>query len=492
MTIRQLRLTSISYLMLPNLIFFSFWTNYIVAALSLGICAWLFLFELRDTQFPREACFKWSDLLKIALGAAVLTLLSGVCGFFYQTSDYWAHNTKFYELYKYDWPLRIPARGPVVGYYYGYYIVPALVSKAIGHFSEAAIFCWTILGISLGICWLYLTLGHRFRYILLVLTLGDFAHVCCSLFSKILHFHYPFEEFGIEMWSNFENLFWVPNQIIPSMIIGGMLVHCVMQGIAPERLVLPIVLSFWWAIFPAFTSAILVGTLIVRKWLIRPMPGFTSELACIVLLPCLMVVPVLLLFLSHERPAVIGWIWNFTSMADNRALEYTLNVVLNAAVMILLYRYFSIQDKTRKLDFPFFVIVCMILAMPLIRIGKVNDFLFRGYMPLLIAAGVCIYQYGLSFQVNKSLTSLRTTGTAFLVTVTVLGSSVLAAERVLRALENNRVTAQLLPNSIYFKPIPYDAYSNVYEVLKTRWSQEEADQYLGKDNSLYERFIAPK
>ena len=156
MTIRQLRLISVSYLLLPNLLFFFFWTNSILAAFCLGICGWLYYSEFRDQQFSRSAALRLPEIFKILLTGAMLSLLAGVCGFFYQTDDYWAHKTKFYELFTHDWPLRIPTDGPVVGYYYGYYVVPSFISKIVGRLSEAAIFGWTMLGMSLGVAWLYI------------------------------------------------------------------------------------------------------------------------------------------------------------------------------------------------------------------------------------------------------------------------------------------------------------------------------------------------
>lgn len=492
MTIRQLRLISISYLMLPNLLFFHFWTGQLIGVLGLGICASILFYEFRDSAFSGEVIFNANDLSKIALCSVMFCLLSGVCGVFYQTNDHWAHNTKFFELFKYDWPIRIPTGGPVVGYYYGYYLVPALFSKMAGYFSESAIFVWTVLGMALGICWLYTSVGQKLRYVLLVLMVGDFAHVCNSLFSKLFRYPYSFGDFGIEVWSNFENLFWVPNQIIPSMIVGGMLVHCIRSEIAPERMVLPICLSFWWAVFPAFASSILVAILIIKKWISRSLPTSAPEFTCTILLPCICVVPVLLLFLSHERPAVVGFIWDFADRSNSRILEYVLNVGVNATVLAFLFRYFSVNDRNQASAFPFYVAVCLILTMPLVRIGKVNDFLFRGFMPLLVVAGLCIYQYLPNRGFNRRFSSVKRAGFAFLICFLVVGPSFLAIGRVIRASEFNRITARIFPGRVHFEPVPYDFYPNVYEALRARWSQAEADQYLGKKNSIYERLIAPE
>lgn len=492
MTIRHLRLISIFYFMLPNLLFFYFWTNPLVSILNTGICLISFYFEIKDHAFQKELVFKSSDLVKIVLCSFILCLLSGTCGIFYQTSDHWAHNTKFFELFKNDWPIRIPGTGPAIGYYYGYYVVPALISKALGYLSSGAILFWTTLGISIGICWLYVCVGQKIWYVLLVLTVGDFAHVSNSLFTKLFQYPYAFSNFGIGVWSNFENLFWVPNQFIPSIIIGGMLAYCVKGDIAPERMAFPVALSFWWAVFPSFTMSILVAVLILKKWLDGSLPTFSYKSGITIIFSCIIVVPILLLFISHERPAVAGFIWDFNDQSDSRLLEYALNVGVNVIALAILYWYFSAKNQPEMSDFAFYVVLLMLLVLPIIRIGKVNDFLFRGLMPLLVVAGVFIYQYSPFVKLYSSISSSKRLFFNLLLYFLIIGPSFLAIGRISRALVINRFTASVFPDRVNFEPVPYNVYSNVYEVLQARWSQAEADQYLGKRNSIYERLIAPK
>lgn len=468
------------------MLFYLFWTNPWISTAAAIFCAFILCAEVRDARFSCRGLLTRKDLIKIILSASALCTLSGVCGFAYQTNDYWAHNTKFLELFEHNWPIRIPSDGPAVGYYYGYYVVPALFSKLAGHLCEGAIFAWTVLGISLGLGWLYVSLKGKLRYALLVLTFGDLAHVCVSLLTKIVGVPYAFGDFGIEVWSNFENLFWVPNQLIASLIIGGMLVYCLAERIDIETMVLPIALSCWWAVFPAFTSSILVGIILLGKWARHGPP--IRGLIHTILLPGLLTVPVLLLFISHQKPAVTGFIWDFPGEFKIRIIEYSLNIGITAALSILIFGFLSQKIKAKTLISPFYTVIGMILMLPLIRIGKVNDFLFRGLMPLLIVAGFYLYQFlpGILSSPNLIKRPARIT----LFCLLILSTS-LAGARIIRALQYNRLSAQLFPNRIHFRPVPYDTYSNVYEVLQARWSQAEADQYLGKAGSFYEVFIAP-
>jgi len=485
--IRILRLASIVYLLLPNLLFYCFWTNRLIGIAAGLSLAGIMHFELRDITFPADPILKRGELIKITLCAAILCGLSGICGFAYQTNDYWAHNTKFYELFTREWPIRIPSAGPAIGYYYGYYVVPALFSKFAGHLCEGAIFVWTTLGISLGVCWLYVSLGRKLRYVLLVLTFGDLAHVCISILGKIGFAPYRFGDFGIEVWSNFENLFWVPNQLIPSLLIGGMLVYYLTVRIAIERMVLPVVLSFWWAVFPAITSSVLLAILLLKKWFTAGLP--TANFVNTILLPFLLAVPVLLLFISHEKPAAAGFIWDFPGGWNGRITEYLLNILLNVAVAAFVFAFLSARIRLNPPVFPYYAVLGMILLLPFFRIGKVNDFLFRGLMPLLIVAGFYIYQFLPAIASGSN--SVQKKAKIVLLGLLMLNVS-LAATRVARAMQINRLSAQWSPGSIPFRPVPYNAYPNVYEALQARWSQAEADQYLGKAGSVYEVFIAPK
>ncbi|WP_353722544.1 hypothetical protein [Dyadobacter sp. 676] len=174
----------------------------------------------------RKTFIDLKDLSIALIGATVLTLASGITGFAFQTMDHWCHNAKFQELLQNDWPLRFPANRPVMAYYFGYYLVPAAFSKLAGHISQAAILIWTGLGVTLGLLWIYISLGHKWWAALLVLFVGDFPRLFKSIMAHLSIQLYRYEEIGMEHWSNLENLFWAPNQFIPSLILGGNAFPC--------------------------------------------------------------------------------------------------------------------------------------------------------------------------------------------------------------------------------------------------------------------------
>ena len=492
MSIYLLRCLSISYLLIPNLLFFIYWTRSSIAITGVAVLVFLLFQIIKDQNFNKTAFLTKKDILILIAASLIITLVSGVNGICYQTFDYWCHNTKFYELYKNEWPIRIPLDGPVISYYYGYYVVPALLSKWLGGISESFIFIWTLLGFFLGFTWVYLALNKKLVFAILALSVGDTPHIFKTVFFKLTGRLYEFGDFGVEAWSNFENALWVPNQVIPTLIIGGMFVFVLKNKLQLEYLVLPVALTFWWAVFPAFTSGLLIAILIIRKWILSRFQLNWGNVIMQVFLPALACLPILLFFLSHEEAPISGFLWQFPDSMVNRVIEYCINIGMNLALFILIYLCFKKYGKVILPFTPFFLILIFILIFPIYRMGKVNDFLFRGLMPYLIIIGIYLF-YPLSEAktYKESWSMIKKTPYSLILFLLLTSSSLIAAGRVFRAATVNQVTARIFPGRIAFDPIPYDAYPNIYEVLKDKWSQREADQYLGKKDSFYELNMTP-
>ncbi|QRQ99409.1 hypothetical protein [Dyadobacter sandarakinus] len=492
MNIKQLRFLSVGYLLLPNILFYCYWTNPVLAIFGLAVLLLSSTELLRSGDFSTDNLLSGRDLLIIGAMSLVVTFMCGVCGLAYQTFDYWCHNVKFFELYKYSWPIRIPADGPVISYYYGYYLVPALISKWVGALSEAAIFIWTMAGFYLGIAWVYIALNKKPLYVVLAMSVGDMPHVLKTVFYKLTGALYEFGDFGIESWSSLENLLWVPNQVIPSLLLGGMFIYLLQHRKPLEYIVLPVALTFWWAVFPAFTMGLLSAVLIIRKWILARLRLNWPLVFRTVALPVLACGPILLFFTSHEQAPVSGFIWQFPDSMVNRVIEYAINIGLNLAVFFLVYRFFSKTGNRILPSFPFWLLLIFVMVFPIYRIGKVNDFLFRGLIPYLLIIGIYLFKPLSDIPTLVLWTKLRAMPVQLILVLMLVSGSLIGAGRLVRALRVNVWTAGAWPEKVQFTPIPYDAYPNIYEVLKAKWSQQEADQYLGKKDSFYELKMAPE
>ena len=493
MSIYLLRCISIGYLLLPNLIFFIYWTRTSIAFFGVLLLGFLFFEVLKNRDFSKSEVLNQRSLISLLIISLIATLISGVSGICFQTLDHWAHNTKLYELFISDWPQRIPLKGPVVSYYYGYYVVPVLLSKMAGQIREDIIFIWSYLGFFLGLTWVYLALNKKMVFVVLALSVGDTPRFIKSVLSYIAGPLYTQSEFAIEPWSNFENLLWVPNQVIPTMIIAGMFVYVLRHKLNAEYMVLPVALSFWWAVFPSVTSGTVIAIVVLRRWILKKFDLDWWGAIKLVGLPFLACIPVLLFYLSHKNMPASGFIWQFSGDIVGRFVEYGVNIGLNLVIFTLVYFYYKRYSKNFLPMFPIFITLCVIMFFPLYRIGKLNDFLFRGMMPCLLIAGIYIF-YPLAQTANyqRSWAVIKKTPYSVIIILLLVSSSMIAAARIYRAVTVNQATSALFPDKIAFKPIPYDAYPGIYQALQAKWTQEEADQYLGKKDSFYELNVSPK
>jgi hypothetical protein len=487
MRAKTLRTLSIIYLMLPNFVFYYSWTTTSIAVAGIVLLVYILFDEFKEPSFGTEAAFDLKDILIVLTFALILTAISGINGYFYQSKDYWAHNAKFQELFTYRWPVRLPDdTSAVISYYYGFYVVPSLFSKLAGHISEVVIFFWTFIGLALGIGWLYLSVHKKILYVWLILCLGDLPRVFMALLNLFSGSLYSLDEFGIENWSVFENLFWVPNQVIPALIIAGMFMYVLLKNGNISLLVLPIALSFWWAIFPAFVGGLLVAILVIREWIDSRFNIEWDVVIRKVFLPFIACVPVLILFFSHETIPVSGFLWEFDLDMNNMIKMYAANILINVALFFGTYLYIrKVQGNVLK-PLPFYISIFLCLVFPLYRMGEVNDLLIRGMMPVLVIVGIYLFHPLTELTIKQTWKIVKSSGAFLVFALLLVSSSLLGAVRLWRAASVNQLSDPT------FKPMPYDVYPNVYEALKAEWSQEGADQYTGDINSFYEKYIAPQ
>lgn len=486
---KTLYLVSIIYLLIPNIIFYLYWAK---AALSLaGIALLIHLLHksiLQEIAFPK-CIIHLKDICIAASLALLLTLASGITGFAFQTMDHWCHNAKFQDLLQNDWPLRFPANRPVMAYYFGYYLVPAAISRLADDISLIAILIWTSLGIALGLLWICISLDRKWWAALLVLCAGDFPRIFKGVASHGSIQLYRYEQIGVEHWSNIENLFWAPNQFIPSLMLGGMLFHMIRHRLDYALLCFPTVLALWWAAFPALVVGLITGLLLIFQW-VRWGITFRKLIAQIVL-PSIAAVPVLLLFQSHPHPPENGLIWEFRGDIDNLLREYLVNTVADTLLFAFAYLIARRAGLPGISAAPFWTLICITLLFPLVRVGKVNDMLLRGMMPVLILIGCCLLYPLASQPLPKVLTILRGNTNCIIIMLALVLPAAVGIGRLYRAARLNYITALWSPPNTGFVAIPYDAYPSLYETLRQRWSKQEAEQYLGKPDSFYEKYIAP-
>ena len=486
---KTLYTASTIYLLIPNIIYYLYWTKPAIALSGITLLLYILYKSILQESGFRNAFIQLKDICIALLSAVGLTLASGITGFAFQTMDHWCHNAKFQELLQNDWPLRFPTTRPVMAYYFGYYLVPAAFSKLTGHITSMAILIWTSLGIALGLLWICISLHQKWWAVFLVLCVGDFPRVFKGIAAYWSIQLYRYEAIGVEHWSNLENLFWAPNQFIPSLILGGMLFHVIRHRLDYALLCFPTALALWWAAFPAFAIGLVTALLLVFQW-VRWGISFRMLMERVVL-PSIAAVPVLLLFLSHPHTPENGLIWAFRVDTGNLLREYLVNTVMDVLLFVFIFLVFRRVGLPGIPAGPFWVLICITLLFPLVRVGKVNDMLLRGMMPMLILIGGYLLYPLTSQRLPKVLGVLQANSVCLFIVLALLFPSIVGIARLHRAAKFNSITAWWDPASSKFVPMPYDAYPSLYETLRRRWSQQEADQYLGKPGSFYEKYIAP-
>lgn len=111
-------------------------------------------------------------------------------------------------------------------------------------------------------------------------------------------------------------------------------------------------------------------------------------------------------------------------------------------------------------------------------------------MPYTLIIGLYVLLPLASESTYKAVPHLATQSTLHFILLLMLLFSIVPALKILRnAAKVNVMTARFFPERVRFKAIPYDAYPNSYEMLKEKFSLQGATEYLGKEDSFYEKKI---
>lgn len=480
MRISLLRVLSVSYLLLPNILFSVFWFRYQYSIpLLVGYC-YLFLVEIRRPANDAIR-FSASDLAFLLFFALFWTFCTGISGLSFQTYDYWAHNAKYYDLFMNRWPIFFPEKNVFVCYYFGYYLVPAFISKYTQSISGTALFIWSAFGFLLGSAWVYSLIGKRKILLLFFICFGGVGHAIKVILSKsaLNSFHLP--HFLTEIWSTFDQSLWVPNQVIPALIITGIFLYDAFIRKQVEASFFPIILIFIWAVFPAVVLTVLyffVSAKSIRYINLRSL--FSNYL-----LPGLLFLPAFVYLASSSGMSVKGFIWEFEPTYAIW-LEYCIGVLVDLVLYYVIYFKFRRESAVLFPKWFAHLVFLVFLLMSFYRIGVMNDWMIRGSIPLVMIISIILLRTIEEYSRTNRLVDLKyfpVFASFFLLCF------VNPVAHIKRSLGKN-VFVNSFNETITFVPIPYDKYRNTYYAIKAKFSEKEADQYLGRKNSVYAFYLA--
>lgn len=491
MQISTLRTLSIAYLLAPNLIFVVGWFRP-VYAIPVGLIM-LTLFALQakkytHTAFEDDLSFKE---LALFLGIAFFwTFCSGTAGLSFQIIDYRNHNAKLFDLYQNPWPTYFPEIQQYACYYFGYYILPATVSKILGDLSETVLIFWTTTGYWLALLWLFFLVKKKLIGVLLVLFLGGIGHLLKVIFYLIFtNYTYHNPPFFVEIWSLFDQSRWVTNQIIPTMLVSGMLLYDFYYSRTPIYTFFPITLGFLWAIFPSMVLVILYGILGIKHFFIDKVEKLDFKKILPIVLAGIAFLPTFFFLSSTDNTPIHGFIWSFDPLIPI-LLEYFVGVCIDVVLLYVLLRALKGVDDRISYQTVLTALI-LLVAISFYRLGYWNDWFIRGYNPLFYIVLVGLVRRIFTVYATKQK---KHTWALSIFLVMVGLSVILPVSHIVKSMKYNVITAQLFPGRYPHTPFAYDMHPNIYQsaLTDTHSGIIEARQYVSAKESFYQKYLGCK
>lgn len=486
MPIRLLRVTSLTYLLLPNIIFVVTWFRTVVSlAVLLGWC-FVIWWQFKD-RIVNECDVRISgrSVIILLLLGFFMSAISGVDGYFYQNYDYWGHNSKYFTLFIHSWPVVFQENQQYASHYFGFYLLPALFSKLQGEISGTALLIWASIGYWIALMWLWVISNKNAFSLFLFFILGSAGHLIKIGFYNLAGLGAISLPFVTEVWPVLYQSILAINQTVPAMIVAAVIYADFRFDHKPERSFLLVSLNFIFGIFPTITFGLVYIVILLYTYRQNINALFSKEKWLQMVIPGLTILPVFIYFLSGGGTVVTGFIWEF-----DRSLEllphYSFGVILEIFILIVLMHLLGLQkDQDRYLILALIVILVLVSTY---RIGKWNDWFMRGQMPVMMLLLLFIINKSSEiFEMLKRSFNLKT----IIVFILITGfSAVIPVRHLMRAFQNNVFVENQSGYIKRYVKYPYDRFHDFYQMGKVIYSIEEANQYLGKKGSVYERYLA--
>lgn len=479
-----LRKCSITYLLLPNLIFSLGWFREPYAIfLALGF---LYLLFIEYTKKDSNEKLSLKEVLFVLLLASVWTFFCGIHGLSSQSMDWLAHQSKFYDLYKNDWPLYFKDVDRYACHYFGYYLVPSLISRWLGYLLPMVWVTWTCLGFFLGLSWIYILINRNKPLLVVFLFVRGIGQLIIFIFNKLFDGNVNLPIYNPSVRSVFEQSVYAPNQVIPAVIVCGILIYDFVIRRKEEESFFVITLAFIWGVFPAlillFIHTVLVINTYFFKGKIRQL-NLRNIVHCY-FIPGALLIPICIYFLSSQSIATSGFIWSFGAVQPTLIGYFT-------GIVIDLGMFYVLVSALNKNYFPFWFIHLILVGIFLLsqyRIGIYSDLYFRGSIPLCIILVVCILR-GLDLNIRTGEWGQpRLFYIAFSFMIFLSLNGIFVKRSLLR---DNILLNFFFGERDTYHNSAYDKYPNTYQALRFGYKDEEgAKQYLGSEESFYKQYLS--
>lgn len=475
-SVTQLLWVAFFYLLLPTIVFELTWMRLGVGAIACILAIYVgyhFSINLKKLAHSTLNLVELSVLFTLA---TVFALLSGVGGFSEQSYDFIGHVTKLNDLVINPWPFKYAIVENYPCYYFGYYLIPALLAKLVGSVAivDFLWLAWTIIGLFLALTLTYLIANRKFSIFIYYVFVGGTIPMVHFLASRFLHtglFNFSLIKAGWSTSSFFYSLIWVPNQLIPAIICCNTILLCQARRV----FFIPVCLvacSFFWGPFPCVINVCLLLAAIFHN--LKEGVQFLKTYWVQLLSLFFLFLPILIYLTGTSGSSINGLIWN-SPYYKHWYLDLMLYLVVEFGIIYLpiyLLTRFALIDNNLR----YFANISLFLGVLIcfFYFGVWNDFMRRGTIPLIhifsIVAALSIENQ--KFGIKK-----------IVLICVILGAS---------AFSLTRFTTQILHNKLVNQHKIYKADKDMYQVLLKSYSKTEATQYLLKQHSFFEGYLLKK
>ncbi len=469
---RHLILITVSYLFLPNLLFYFFWFKAPYGpALTAGLLAAFFFYVKRlwgNNGFTESVKLSRKEFLIIALAALAWTISAGIGNLVAQELDFGGHNAKLYDLVHSPWPLKYGYNSEEVIYYFSFYLAPASVMKLVNPDSLIPFVIWSAMGYFLVLTWAYILLKKDFRKVILLFILGQ-ATVFINIYVFQALFEYSRNEWPVFFGSLYEQSIWVPNQFLPAFLVMSILIWCSTQKDMDISLaVFPFVLSLTWCVFPAVAIAILFLFFVLFYKSAKTL----LSLAAYSLRYLFFVIALILFYQSSNGGGIIEFL-AFTSERINKVPLWA-GQLFPQLIIFSLYVRFLINDSADKKIAK--IILSIMFVVSLCRVGVYNDLVARTF--------ICFYiTFLLVFLRNLDFKQLLLH--KWIIVLFVIDS--FFSIKLIYQKATNNVLYKADQSRVIYR---YDDHSSIFDYFSKHASQEEIIQYSSKKDSFYQRYLS--
>ena len=384
---------------LPTAVFMFTWVRPLLAVpMAAALAAACVLFTRETLRHRREDVFELSGfaLAAVICCALLWTFLAGQGGYFFQNEDHYGRNAIFHDLIHYSWPVRFPDTSYALTYYVNYWMLPALVGKAVASIvgeqaafaaANAALFMQTAFVLTLLFLMLcgYLRTRSLFPTVLalLVFVLFSGMDILGAALKNDLYNQIEWWAETFQYSSHTTCLFWVYNQSVMAWL--GMMV--LMQERSLRSAGLLCLLTLPYSPLPFVGMAALLMGLFIAACLDRGFVASVKEAFSLrSVLALLAVVPVFACYFGanqavSEHPLRVDLFLN----------AYTPRVAFFRYVLFVLLEfglYALILGPANRREPLFWAATATLLVAPLLRMGVNFDFAMRASIPGLFVLSV--------------------------------------------------------------------------------------------------------